>query len=50
MENAARRINVLYRFSGIFDINEREVIHNNLILTNFNYCLLFGIFVTNHLQ
>ncbi len=39
-KNAARQINVLYRFSGIFDIKEREVIHNTFILSNFNYCRL----------
>ncbi len=49
-QNAARQTNVLYRFSGIFDIKEREVIHNTFILANFNYCPLFSIFVTNHLQ
>ncbi len=26
-KNAARQINVLYRFSGIFDLKEGEVIH-----------------------
>ncbi len=36
-KNAAGQINVLYRFSGIFDIKEREVIHNTFILANFNY-------------
>ncbi len=39
-KNAARQINVLYRFSGIFDIKEREVIRNTFILANFNYCPL----------
>ncbi len=37
-KNAARQINVLYRFSGIFDIKEKELIHNTFILANFNYC------------
>ncbi len=39
-KKAARQINILYRFSGIFDINEREVIRNTFILANFNYCPL----------
>ncbi len=39
-------MNVLYRFSGIFDIKEREVSHNTFILANFNIVH----FVTNHLQ
>ncbi len=39
-KNAARQINVLYRFRGIFDIKEREIIHNTFILSNFNYCPL----------
>ncbi len=32
-----QQINVLYKFSGIFNIKEREVIHNTFILSNFNY-------------
>ncbi len=36
-KNAAKQINVLYRFHGIYDIKEREVIHNTFILANFNY-------------
>ncbi len=39
-KNALRQINVLYRFSGIFDITAREIIHNTLILAKFNYCPL----------
>ncbi len=40
--NAARQINVLYKFSGIFNIKEREIIVILIIVH------LFGIFVTNH--
>ncbi len=36
-KNAARRLNILYRFKGIFDLNEREKIYNTVILSNFNY-------------
>ncbi len=36
-KNAARQINILYRFIIIFAIKEREIIHNTFILTNFNY-------------
>ncbi len=43
-KNVERQINVLYRFSGIFDIKEREVIHNTFILANFNYCPLIWHF------
>ncbi len=43
-KNAARQINVLYGFSGIFDIKEREIIHNTFILANFNYCSLVWYF------
>ncbi len=39
-KSAARQINVLYRFRGIFDIKEREVIHNTFILANCPYCPL----------
>ncbi len=35
---ANRQINVLCRFRNIFNIEEREVIHNTFILANFNYC------------
>ncbi len=35
---AARQINVLTRFKGIFDTNEKEKIHNTFVLANFNYC------------
>ncbi len=40
MQNAARQINILCRFSGISDIKEREVIHKTFILVNVNYCPL----------
>ncbi len=33
-------INVLYRCNGIFDITEREVVHNTFFMANFNYCQL----------
>ena len=36
--NASRQINVMYRFTGIFDFKQREAIHNTFILSNFNYC------------
>ncbi len=35
-KNANRQINVLYRFRNVFNIEEREVIHNTFILANFN--------------
>ncbi len=31
-------MNVLYRFINVFNIEEREVMHNTFILANFNYC------------
>ncbi len=37
-KNAARQINILYRFKGIFDLKEREIIYNTFILAHFNYC------------
>jgi hypothetical protein len=37
-KNAARQINILYRFTGIFDFKERELIHNIYVMSNFNYC------------
>ncbi len=35
---AARQINIMYWFKGIFDLEERERIYNTFILSNFNYC------------
>ncbi len=29
---------VLYRFRGIFDIKEKEIMYNTFILSNFKYC------------
>ncbi len=50
-KNAATQINVLHRFTGIYDIKEREVIHNTFNETNINYCpLVWHFFVTNHLK
>ncbi len=37
-KNANRQINLLYRFRNVFNIDEREVIHNTFILAKFNYC------------
>ncbi len=37
-KNAARQLNILYRFKGIFDLKEREKIYHTFILSNFNYC------------
>ncbi len=37
-KKAARQINVLTRFKGIFHMREKEQIHNTFILANFNYC------------
>ncbi len=37
-KNAARQIIVMYRFKGIFDIQEREITYNTFIFANFNYC------------
>ncbi len=39
-KNANGLINVLYRFRNVFNIAERDVIHNTFILANFNYCLI----------
>ncbi len=36
--NAARQINIMYKFKGIFDLKEREIICNTFILAHFNYC------------
>ncbi len=30
-KNAARQINIMCRFKGIFDLNEREIIHFSTI-------------------
>jgi hypothetical protein len=37
-KNAARQLNVMYRFKGIFNLKEREIMYNTFILSNFNYC------------
>ncbi len=37
-KNAARQLNVLYRFKSIFDLKEMETIYKTFILSNFNYC------------
>ncbi len=37
-KNAARQLNILYRFKGIYDLKEREKIYNTFVLSNFNYC------------
>ncbi len=37
-KNKNRQINVLYIFRNVFNIEEREVIHNTFLLANFNYC------------
>ena len=37
-KKAAKQLNVMYRFKGIFDSKEKEVIYNTFILSNFNYC------------
>ncbi len=49
-KNAARQINVLYRFSGIFDLKETEVMHNTCILQILIIAHLYGIYVISHLQ
>ncbi len=36
-KNAARHLNVLYRFKRIFDLKETPKIYNTFILSNFNY-------------
>ncbi len=28
----------MYRFKGVFDLKERQIIYNTFILSNFNYC------------
>ncbi len=37
-KKAARQINVMYRFKGVFYLKERQIIYNTFILSNFNYC------------
>ncbi len=37
-KNAAKQINIMYRFKGIFNLKEREIIYNTFILAHFNYC------------
>ena len=37
-KNAARQLNIMYRFKGIFDLKEKEKIYNTFIISNFNYC------------
>ncbi len=37
-KRAAWQLNVLYRFRGIFDITQKEIMYNTFILSNFNYC------------
>ncbi len=37
-KNAARQINIMYRFKGIFVLKEKEIIYNTFILAHFNYC------------
>ncbi len=37
-KKAAKQLNVMYRFKGIFDSKEKEIIYNTFILSNFNYC------------
>ncbi len=37
-KNAARQLNILYRFKGIFDLKEREKIYKTFIISTFNYC------------
>ncbi len=37
-KNAATQINIMYRFKGIFDLKEKEIIYNTFIFAHFNYC------------
>ena len=37
-KKAARQVNIMHRFKGIFDQKERELVYNTFILSNFNYC------------
>ncbi len=37
-KKAARYINVMYHFKGVFDLKKRQIIYNTFILPNFNYC------------
>ncbi len=37
-KKAAKQLNVMYRFKGIFDSKEKEIMYNTFILSNFNYC------------
>jgi hypothetical protein len=37
-KNAARQLNVIYRFKCIFDLKEKEKIYNTFIISKFNYC------------
>ncbi len=37
-KSATQQLNVLYRFRGIFDIKEKEIMYNTFILSNYKYC------------
>ncbi len=36
-KKAARQVNVIYQFKGVFDLKEKQIIYNTFILSNFNY-------------
>ena len=35
---ASRQLNVLYRFKNIFKVEEKKLLYNTFILSNFNHC------------
>ncbi len=47
-KKAARQINVMCHFKGVFDLKERQIIYNTFILSNFNYCpIIWHLFRKN---
>ncbi len=49
-KKAARQINVMYRFKGVVDLKERQIIYKTFILSNFHYCLIIWHFCGKHAQ
>ncbi len=49
-KKAAQQINVMYRFKGVFNLKERQIIYNTFILSNLNYCPIIWHFCRKHAQ
>ncbi len=49
-KKAARQINVMYQFKGIFHIKEKQIIYNMFILSNFTYCLIIWHFCRKNMH